>query len=414
MTSPWQRRRQPDDVPTPVAVAVSDFCRRAKSPAPAPEVREALALLAEDDDFRVRTLTDAEPETAPLGPFAVVDILRGTAPSLAAQRQACGFYDVARELAHVREEKTPPPAPASDVPVFATPPKPAVGAEEGDGKGGKKATKAAKAEAAVQERITPRKRATSETDADTTEAGPLPPEGAEDLGFLRRDLPRPRGRFTRVEAPRASFMELTRLSSKPAVEGALEGAEHRFALLRNLSQRYNGSHGELSMVDLENVLRDHGLLDAFTEKERSQVIAGYSDQRGASGRVAWSLGLSPSELQRLVAVLGVGAEVEALRERFRREALATSHLTQRLDLLGRDKYLADLGIQRRFADALRKELEKLVADELPEATDLHGLADAVGRKHGAPAELVFRAFERLGLADGLRKQLLASARHSTP
>ncbi|NPC87307.1 hypothetical protein HPC49_55175, partial [Pyxidicoccus fallax] len=93
MTSPWQRRRQPDDVPTPVAVAVSDFCRRAKSPAPAPEVREALALLAEDDDFRVRALTDGEPEASPLGPFAVVDVLRGTAPSLAAQRQACGFYD---------------------------------------------------------------------------------------------------------------------------------------------------------------------------------------------------------------------------------------------------------------------------------------------------------------------------------
>ncbi|MFP2926404.1 hypothetical protein ACLESO_14530 [Pyxidicoccus sp. 3LG] len=105
-----------------MAVAVSDFCRRAKSPAPAPEVREALALLAEDDDFRVRELTDAEPEAAPLGPFAVVDILRGTAASLAAQRQACGFYDVARELAHVREEKTPAPLPSSQRPHFATPP----------------------------------------------------------------------------------------------------------------------------------------------------------------------------------------------------------------------------------------------------------------------------------------------------
>ncbi|WP_240359848.1 hypothetical protein [Pyxidicoccus trucidator] len=394
-----------------MAVAVSDFCRRAKSPAPAPEVREALALLAEDDDFRVRTLTDGEPEASPLGPFAVVDILRGTAPSLAAQRQACGFYDVARELAYVREEKTPPPAPVSDIPTFATPPRASPGAEEGDGKAGRKATKAEKAEAAVQERITPRKRATPETEADAAEA--LPPEGDEDLGFLRRDLPRPRGRFTRVEAPRASFMELTRLSSKPAVEGALEGAEHRFALLRNLSQRYNGSRGELTLVDVENVLRDHGLLEAFTDKERQQVIAAYSDQRGAAGRVAWTLGLSPSELQRLVSVLAVGDEVEALRERFRREALATSHLTHRLDLLGREKYLADLGIQRRFADALRKELEKLVADELPEATELHGLADAVGRKHGAPAELVFRAFERLGLADGLRKQLLAGAPHST-
>lgn len=407
MTSPWQRRRQPDDVPTPVAVAVSDFCRRAKSPAPAPEVREALALLAEDDDFRVRALTDAEPETTPLGPFAVVDILRGTAPTLAAQRQACGFYDVARELAHVREEKTPPPAPAPAVPTFATPPAPAASSEDGDGKGGKRVTKAAK-EAAVQERIAPRKRATPEAD------DALPAELAEEPGFTRRELPRPRGRFTRVEAPRASFMELTRLASKDTVAAALESAEHRFALLRNLSQRYNGSRGELTLVDLETVLKDHGLMDTLTEKERRHLLAAYSDQRGAAGRVAWSLGLSPPELQRLIAVLGLGEEVEALRERFRREALATHHLTHRLDLLGREKYLADLGIQRKFADSLRKELERLVADELPGATDLHGLADSVGRKHGAPAELVFRAFERLGLAMGLRKQLLASAPQSTP
>lgn len=407
MTSPWQRRRQPDDVPTPVAVAVSDFCRRAKAPAPAPEVREALALLAEDDDFRVRALTDAEPESSPLGPFAVVDILRGTAPALAAQRQACGFYDVARELAHVREQKTPPPAPAPAVPVFAAPPAPAATSEEGDGKAGKKGGKAAK-EAAVQERIAPKKRATAEP--EEVGAG----EEAEDLGFLRRDLPRPRGRFTRVEAPRASFMELTRLTTKPAVEAALEGAEHRFALLSNLSQRYNGPRGELTLMDLETVLKDHGLLDTLTEKEKRQLLAAYSDQRGASGRVGWSLGLSPSELQRLISALGLGEEVEALRERFRREALATSHLTHRLDLLGREKYLADLGIQRKFSDSLRKELERLVADELPDADDLHGLADAVGRKHGAPAELVFRAFERLGLADGLRKQLLAGAPPSTP
>jgi len=408
MTSPWQRRRQPDDVPTPVAVAVSDFCRRAKSPAPAPEVREALALLAEDDDFRVRALTDAEPEAAPLGPFAVVDILRGTAASLAAQRQACGFYDVARELAHVREEKTPPPAPAPvGVPTFATPTPAAEGA---DGKGAKKGGKAAKAEGpTVQERIAPKKRSAAETTPEGADAA-----FTEEPAMSRRELPRPCGRFTRVEAPRASFFELTRLDTKPALEAALEGAEHRFALLRTLSQRYNGSRGELTLVDLETVFKDHGLLDALKDKERGHLLESYTTQRGNSGRVAWALGLSPSELQRLVTLLALGEEVEALRERFRREALATTHLTHRLDLLGREKYLADLGIQRKFADALRKELERLVADDLAASADLHELAEAVGRRHGAPGELVFRAFQRLGLAEGLRKRLPAGSSHSTP
>lgn len=411
MTSPWQRRRQPDDVPTPVAVAVSDFCRRAKSPAPAPEVREALALLLEDDDFRVRALTDAEPETTPLGPFAVVDILRGTAPAVAAQRQSCGYYDVARELAYVREEKTPKPAPAADpsIPSFALP---ATKPAESSGKA-KKGSKAAE-EASVQERIAPKKRSTL-VDEETTSPSEQELQALDDgPSFLRRDLPRPRGRFTRVEAPRTPFVELTRAGGKDLLEASLEGSEHRFALLRNMSHRFNGSRGDLTLVDLETVLRDHGLLDALKEKEKLQVLDAYTQQRGATGRVGWALGVSPPELARLVASVGLSEDVEALRERFRREALATSHLTHRLDLLGREKYLVDLGIQRKFNESLRKDLERLMRDELPGATDLHGLCDSVGRKYGSPAELIFRAIERLGLAEGLRKQLYPGAPPSTP
>src|SRR5438874_2679920 len=64
----WHRRRRPDEVPTPVAVAVSDFCRRARAPAPAAEIRDALSLLSGDEDFRVTSVTDAEPAAQPLGP----------------------------------------------------------------------------------------------------------------------------------------------------------------------------------------------------------------------------------------------------------------------------------------------------------------------------------------------------------
>ncbi|WP_338264082.1 hypothetical protein [Corallococcus caeni] len=408
MISPWQRRRQPDDVPTPVAVAVSDFCRRAKAPAPAQQVREALALLTEDEDFRVRALTDGEPETSPLGPFAVVDILRGVTPSLAAQRQECGYYDVVQELAQVREEKTPPPAPAPTTPVFALPSSPV---EETDARTGRR--KSAKAEAAaVQERIAPKKRTTDAEDADTAAQATLAPQAPEEEEaprFLKRELPRPRGRFTRVEAQRLSFFELTRAEGKETLEAAIEATEHRYSLLRTLEHRYNGPRGELTQVDMENVLRQHGIMETLEARERHNIQTAYASQRGATGRVGWALGLSPSELQRLTHALKLEEEVEALRERFRNEVLATGHLTHRLDLLGRDKYLVDLGIQKRFADALRKELERLAKDALPDATDLHSLANVVGRKHGAPAELVTRAFERLNLTEGLRKQLSAQA-----
>jgi hypothetical protein len=408
MNSQWQRRRQPEDVPTPVAVAVSDFCRRAKSVASPAEVREALALLSEDDDFRVRTLTDTEPEVSPLGPFAVVDVLRGTAPSLAAQRQACGYYEVAQELARVRQEKTPAPAPASEVPTFASPPpRPAPAGDGAEAAGQEKTGKAARKGAeSVQERIAPRKRPTAQEAEEAMEAEPP--------RFLKRELPKPRGRYTQVAAPKTSYQTLLRAEGRDILDSALAQNEHRFALLKSLAEHYNGAKGELTLVDLESVLRTHELMEALATKERQAVLAAYTEHRGAAGRVAWALGLSPSELQRLNSSLGLSAEVEELRERFRREALGSRHLTQRLDLLGRDKYLADLGLKKRFTETLRKELEGLVREELPGAQDLPGLALAVARKHGAPQELVLRAFERLGMAGKLRERLAANSHHSSP
>jgi hypothetical protein len=55
-----------------------------------------------------------------------------------------------------------------------------------------------------------------------------------------------------------------------------------------------------------------------------------------------------------------------------------------------------------------------VRDEVPQAVDLHSLAERVARKHGAPTELVFRAFERLDLSEGLRKRLAANPSHPSP
>jgi hypothetical protein len=409
MNSQWQRRRQPDDVPTPVAVAVSDFCRRAKAAAPPTEVREALALLAEEDDFRVRTLTDTEPEASPLGPFAVVDILRGTAQSLAAQRQACGYYEVVQALARVHEEKAPlaPPPAATGAPTFAPPPPRPAPAEEAAAEGSRaKGGKAARSGTeSVQERIAPRKRAT-----------PAEPEvvSEEEPRFLKRDLPKPRGRFTQVAAPKGSYQTLLHVEGKDILQSALEQNEHRFALLKSLAEHYSGPKGELKLPDVESALRRHELHETLANRERQAVLAAYTEHRGAAGRVGWALGLSPSELQRLVASPTLQREVEEVRERFRREALGTRHLTQRLDLLGRDKYLADLGIKKRFTETLRKELEALVREDLPGARDLAGLTQAVARKHGAPQELVLRAIERLGLAEQLREQLGSSPNHSSP
>jgi hypothetical protein len=391
-----------------VAVAISDFCRRAKAAAPPSEVREALALLSEEEDFRVRTLTDTDPVASPLGPFAVIDVLRGTDQALAAQRQTCGYYEVVQQLARLYEEKTPAPAPApASVPTFATPPPRPAPAGDGEPESSRaKAGKAGRASTeSVQERIAPRKRAVPPTEPEAVEEEPR---------FLKRDLPKPRGRFTQVAAPKGSYQTLLHVEGKDILQAALEQNEHRFAVLKALAEHYNGTKGELKMPDLESALRRHELMDSLQARERQALLAAYAEHRGASGRVAWALGLSPSELQRLVSTPSLQREVEEVRERFRREALSTRHLTQRLDLLGRDKYLADLGIKKRFTETLRKELEALVREELPGARDLAGLSQAVARKHGAPQELVLRAIERLGLASQLREQLGAASDHSSP
>ncbi len=399
MNSHWQRQRQLDDVPTPVAVAVSDYCRRAQSPATPLEVREALALLAESDDFRVRTLTDTEPEATPLGPFAVVDMLRGAPASLAATRQGCGYYEVVQELARVREEQPPPaPPPAPEIPSFASPAGPAIPAPVPAPAERAPRTK----KETVQQRIAPRKRSAAE----------VPPLAPEAPSFIERELPRPRGRFTRLDAPKTGYQELLRVEGKDVLQAALEQHEHRFALLNALSHQYNGTRGELTLAEVEDALRHHQLLDPMSARERQAILAAYTEHRGATGRVGWALNLSPSELKQIQDRLELTQEIEEVRERFRREAL-TARLTQRLDLLGRDKYLADLGIKKRFTDMLRRELEVLVRDELPDARDLSGLSEAVARKHGTPAELVLRAFDRLDLAEGLRKQL-SSEHDSTP
>ncbi|WNG26896.1 hypothetical protein F0U62_24900 [Cystobacter fuscus] len=403
MNRPWQRQRQPDDVPTPVAVAVSDYCRRAHSPATPTEVREALALLAESDDFRVRSLTDAEPGATPLGPFAVIDVLQGTAPELAATRQGCGYYDVVRELARVHEEKRPPaPPPAPEVPSFALPPSRPVPAPVP----ARPEVAPASAGETVQSRIAPRKRPAAES---------LPPEADEQEApsFLKRDLPKPRGRFTRLEAPKTSYQELLRPTGKDALEALVEASEHRFALLRNLEQQYNGARGDLTLEEVEGALKAHGLLEALKRREQTSLLSAFTEHRGASGRVGWALGLSPSELKLVENRGGIAKEVEEVRERFRREALTARNLTQKLDLLGREKYLLDLGIKKRFTDMLRRELELLVRDDLPEAPSLTALAEAVGRKHGAPSELVLRALERLGVAEALRKRTPDSTPPST-
>ncbi len=397
----WNRKRDPDDVPTPVAVALSDYCRRAGAPASAAEVRQALALLSPDDDFRLRALADGEPPAKPLGPFAAVDVLGGTAPDLAAERQRCGYYDLARDLAEERLRTTPPPPPAP-APAPASAPSPsAAPAVWSPAHPMERPARGAKvAPPTVAEKIAPKKR-TPGAAAVTEEEAPT----------SRRELPAPRGRFTRVEGARRPANELFDPQSKDLLEGLAEQHPHRYAIHRALAAAYAGRAGSvLGVPDTLEALDAHGLLPALARREKDAVLGSVTEHRGALGRVAWALSINPADLGKLVDALDLGKQVDAVREQFRREALDARNFSARLDLIGRSKYLADLGIEKRFTESLRGELRAKLLACVADSPTLEDLFAEAGKRHGVSPERLARAAERLRLTEDLSRKL----RGSTP
>lgn len=356
MHNPWVRKRSADEVPTPIAVAVSDFCRRAGAPAAPAEVRQALSTLAPEEDFRVRTLTDGEPPAQPLGPYAVVDVLGGTAPVLAAQREACGYYRLVKDLLDFQ------PQPSPSVSSAAQPP---VAAPSAAGEAAVKLQAAARPKT-VSERIAPKRRA-----GGSREASAAPP----------------RGRFTQLaaEQPLLESLSAADLSSLLTQHG------HRPALLRALAR---GQTPGLTSQALDGALERAGLLESALASERELLLSTLEEQRGAMGRSAWALGVRPSELRSWAEQLGVTLEVDRIRDRFRREALQPAHWTARLDLLGKRKYLEDIGVSEDF--------ERTVLEDLRRALDATpGTAEErtaiLANRLGVPRETLRRSLLRLGL-----------------
>jgi len=412
MADSWQRKRQPDEVPTPLAVAVSDFCRRAKVQASPVEVREALALLGDSDEFRVKELTDQEPAARPLGPFAVVDILQGTTAEVAARRQELGYYELARALADTRAQPPPAPVQSSDAGAGLRPETGAKLASRlsellGPGEAQRKERAKKEKEApppTVAERIAPRKRGGA---MSTNAAAEVDPDRDE-------ERPLPRGRFTRLEAPREPVGQLYSEDARPLLEGLVEQHPTRLTLLRAMSQQYSGRKGNLDSEELLAVLARHGLDRRYLAKERELVLGTLDDQRGALGRAAWAMDISGHELRALIDEAGLKQEVEELRERFRREALAPRNLKLRLDLLARSKYLDDLGIRRKFSERLEGDLRVLFKESVADATSLDHLVELTSRQHGVDAPSLRRAVERLHLSETLSKQLAGQPAAGSP
>jgi hypothetical protein len=385
--SDWQRKRDPDDVPTPVAVALSDFCRRAKSPASPRQVREALALLAADDDFRITDLAATEPVAFPLGPYAAVDIVSGTSADLAQRRQGSGYYELLSALVDEKQKKAPPlpPPPLAVFPPVASIVKTVMPAGESRGK----MTKAER----TQERILPKR---MEDFGGFSDDETSPKFGAQFLP--KRNLPAPRGRFSRVDPSKQSFESMLKAEARSTIEDIVKQSPHRYAALELLDASFSGKKGNpLSIEEVEEALLRHRLLSTLEERERQAIVEQLVAARGALGRAAYALEIPPKSLSRLGAVLGLEPRIDEIRSGFAKESIAGLPLSQRLELLSKTKYLADLKIEAKFQKALTRELNGLF-DEVADAVETPAQAlELVAKKHALHPESLRRATEVLRL-----------------
>ncbi len=382
--SGWKRKRHPDDVPTPIAVAVADFCRRAKAPASPAIVREALALLTDEQDSRVRSITDAEPKAIPLGPFAVVDLVKGTAASTAAERQSSGYYEMARVAAEEDEvEEAALPVQAAPAPRPSAPKRPA------------KEPRERKVRLTVAERIAPKKRVPGQQQ----QARPRPQQPLPGTAFLpKRNLPAPRGRYTRLDSSRSTYEALLKVESRDALTAIVEQSATRFHVFQTLETGYSGRAGApLTVADVEGALTRHQLLGVIEKKERERILTALTEARGSAPIAAKELGIKVGEIDGLVQDLRLKREAAQIKERFVREALDPANLSLRLTLLGRQRYLADLQMEKRFTDALTRDVTKLLDDSAEAATTVHELVMLTAKKHALVPDLLNRAVDRLGL-----------------
>jgi hypothetical protein len=253
-------------------VAVADFCRRAKAPSSPALVRDALSLLVDADDGHVRALTDEAPEATPLGPFAVVDIIKGTKPSVAAERQRSGYYEMVR----VAAEAEPPPE--------ITPSKPAPRARPSSPAAPAKDKKTRRQRLSVSDKIAPKRRvAGTPTIPRVKPKQPLP-----GTAFLpKRNLPPPRGRFTRLDSSRSTYETLLKPEAKENLTAIVEQSPTRFQVFQTLEAAYTGRSGSpLSIAEVVGALSRHALMDGLAKREREKVLTAVATARALQAPAA--------------------------------------------------------------------------------------------------------------------------------
>jgi hypothetical protein len=325
-----------------LAERVARWCAEAGRQTGAAQIRRALAALGWDDLLAVRALLADAPPARPLGPFALVDIARGTPPDLAAEREREGRYRPEEEAASRADEAAPSPPRAPRR---------------------KAATRGRRPREIVIHRARDRT-------PDPVPTAPEPPRVA--------DLRRPEGRAV-----------LERLIRR---HGARRAALARALAAGGWRRDDGAAPGEEDVVAL---LDHHGLARAFERRERDELLHAVRAAGGVRATAAERLALDVAGLEAALERLGASAAAERIREGRRVELRLRGTLAERIHLLLRDEArLRDLGVLDEFeADLAARLPEHVRALRLGAAP----LAEAFARSLSLEPAVAGRIAVRFGL-----------------
>jgi hypothetical protein len=331
-------------------------------------IRVALASLTPPEEKHLRRLL-ASPPPGRFGPLAWADLARGTDPQVAAARELSGYYTLLAErdtLATLLKNRGParPPNPKTKAlkPGPGREPEREPETETGPEPGSRGHTRAAAKDRAdrIQHLLglfayhrdaplvarslhLPLEDLNRELDAlrIRRKAYRLA-RGSDTQMPLASPVPSPRGppvrRRTRTAPAPAAPPEPARApTDQDTLRAALAEAGPRRALLA--ARLGVGGRALLARF------RAAGLERELALRERDLIRALYSRHRGAEGKVAEELRITPEELRDLVAERGLSRDLASLRQGFRREALRLRWPKDRIEqVLNRREELQELGV----------------------------------------------------------------------
>jgi hypothetical protein len=356
------------------------------------EIRSALAPLSAGEEKVLRAALKSDISVHPLGPSAWADIARGLDPKLAGARELSGYYTLQAErdaLAAIVGKQQPERAR-----VPRTPPEPQRERPQRERKGAgararsgellglfayhrdaplvARALGVAMSDLVAElESLKIRRKAfalTRGSDRDLPKAAPL---------ARARSGPPVRRRPSSSKPPPPA---------KPAPSEKDQQSQALLDLLADVGPRRSALAARLGETEstLLARFRAAGLEREFALRERDLIRALWSKHRASESRAAAELQTTPADLRRIAGERGLLRDLDAVRDRLRRDARRAKWPGERLEqVLHRRDDLRDLGIL--------DELDREVAVRIGVIwKSLHGKRDALAllarKLHLTPAD----------------------------